>query len=93
MRGVDELAAADVDPHVAVAVEEDDVSGLELVTKENWSIASSGNTIPAIPFTPPWLTAGMFHHKSLLSVPSICQFTELVRVPFTEAKPAPPFWL
>jgi hypothetical protein len=25
---------------------------------------------------------GMFHQRSLLSVPSICQFTELVRVPF-----------
>src|SRR5271167_3266686 len=32
----------------------------------------------------------MFHQRSLLSVPSICQLTELERVPLTLALPAPP---
>src|SRR5580658_1106283 len=32
----------------------------------------------------------MFHQKSLLSVPSICQFTELDLVPFTLESPPPP---
>src|ERR1700685_849485 len=60
------------------------------VTKEKFSIASMGRMTPAIDDTPPWLTAGIFHQRSLLSVPSICQLTELERVPFTLATPAPP---
>ncbi len=47
-----------------------------VVTKLKLSMASMGKMTPAIAETPPWLTAGMFHQKSLLSVPSICQFTE-----------------
>ncbi len=53
------------------------------VTNEKFSIASMGRITPAIEETPPWLTAGIFHQRSLLSVPSICQFTEFERVPFT----------
>ncbi len=34
--------------------------------------------------------AGMFHQRSLLSVPSICQLTELERVPLTLEVPPPP---
>src|SRR6266508_4149890 len=34
VRGVDHLTAADVDPHVAEPVEEDEVAGLELVARD-----------------------------------------------------------
>src|SRR5436309_1880084 len=56
-----------------------------VVTNEKFSMASMGTLTPGMAETPPWLTAGMFHHRSLLSVPSICQFTALVLVPFTLA--------
>src|ERR1700677_1010860 len=60
------------------------------VTNEKFSIASMGKITPAIDDTPPWFTAGMFHQRSLLSVPSIWQFTEFQRGPLTAPTPAPP---
>ena len=44
-----------------------------LVCIENCSTASIGRMMPAIPDTPPWLTAGILCQISLLSTPSICQ--------------------
>ena len=59
-------------------------SGPAWVCAENWSTASSGRMMPAMPETPPWLTAGMLCQRSLLSTPSICQFIWLARVPLSE---------
>src|SRR5882762_5279780 len=62
-------------------------SAPDCVCDENSSIESIGSTTPAIPETPPWLTAGMLCQKSLLSTPSICQFIWFGRVPFNDPKP------
>ena len=59
----------------------------DCVCRLNSAIESIGSVTPAMFSTPPWFTAGMLCHQSLLSAPSICQFTWLPRVPFTEPKP------
>ena len=51
---------------------------------ENWSIASMGSSVPAMPETPPWFTAAVFWNASLLSAPSIWKLLPRVRTPFTE---------
>ncbi len=56
---------------------------------ENWSIASIGSSVPAMPETPPWLTAAVFWNASLLSAPSIWKLLPRVRTPFTEVPATP----
>ena len=65
-------------------------SGAACVCAENCSTASMGRIMPAIPETPPWLTAGILCQRSLLSMPSICQLIWLARVPFSEPYPPAP---
>src|SRR5207244_10816625 len=67
------------------------VSADDCVCTEYSSTESSGSSTPGMLLMPPWLTALMLNHCSLLSVPSICQLNWFDRDPFIDAAPPPSY--